>query len=151
MASSPQIPFNAATVRAGLRLAMTVGLPPVEADQPTFYFPPTSVTPGVTGEALDEEGVPFAPSTTVVRSTPAPVQVPCAVEYHDGSGKLENFGVIAASKIVLTLLDEDYDQVEGFLYVVIAGQKYWYRRTENATGLVALGIYTVHCESDDQG
>jgi hypothetical protein len=147
MAQDPRISgFDADDVRAGLRLAMTVGLPPVEADQPIFYMPATVTATGPS----DQEGVPFSPLDSRTVSPPVTVQVPCAVEYHDGEGKLENFGVIVPARVVLTLLDEDYQQVKGFEFVGIGGIRYYYRRTENPKGLVSLAVYRVHCVSEDQ-
>lgn len=150
MASIPSIPnFGADAVRAGLRTAMYVGLPPLKEAQPTFFFPSTPVT---TGALTDQEGVPFTSGGTVTRTPLKPsVQVPCAVEYVDGDGKLENFGVVAPSKVKLTLLDEDYAQVQGFLFCVIGPNRYYYRRTEAPTGLITIGLYTVHCYSEDEG
>lgn len=142
-----QVPgFDAAAVRAGLRLAMGVGLPPIAADQPTFYFRReiTNTT------AADDEDVPFDPDA---RPTLAPAvfkRVPCAVEYRDGEGKIENFGIITPSRVVLTFLDEDYLQIKGFEYVVIGGDRYWYRRTEPPIGLVSVGVWTIHCTAEDE-
>lgn len=148
MADDPALAgFDVDAVRAGLRLAMTVGLPPVSSDQPTFFMPAVE-TPG--GPA-DQEGVPFSPAAGRTFAPRTQVKVPCAVEYRDGSGKLESFGVIAASKVVLVLLDEDYESIKGFEFVVIAGTRYFYRRTEPPLGLITLGVWTVHCEAEDQG
>lgn len=138
--------FNAADVRAGLRLAMTIGLPPVEADQPTFYFP-REVT---NTERADDEDVPFDPDARPTLAPARSVKVPCAVEYFDAAGKIENFGVITPSKIAVTLLDEDHDKVRGFEYVVIGGDRYWYRRTEPPLGLVSVGVWIVHCTAEDE-
>lgn len=150
MAATPAIPnFPADAVRAGLRLAMTVGLPVITEEQPTFYFPSTEV---LTGDPGDQEGVPFAPTTTVVRTpTAASVQVPCAIEYQDGAGKVISIGVIQPAKVVLTFLDEDYEQVKGFQFVVIGASRFFYRRTEPPKGLVTVGLYKIHCFSEDEG
>lgn len=148
MASSPSIGgFNADAVRNGLRLAMQVGLPPTSSDQPTFYMPLVTTST----EPLDQSGVPFDPSYQPTRATRVAVTVPCAIEYHDNDGKLENFGVIVPAKVKLILLDQDYAKVKGFEYVVIAGIRYFYRRTETPIGLISVGVYTVHCVSEDEG
>lgn len=139
--------FDATSVRNGLRLAMQVGLPVNTADQPTFFMPQVTVAPT---EPLDQEGVPFDPSYRPTR-TRTSVTAPCAIEYQDGSGKLENFGVIAPTKVVLTLLDQDYLKVKGFEYVVISGTRFFYQRTETAKGLVTVGLYKIHCLSEDEG
>src|SRR5687768_4952500 len=110
---------------------MTIGLPPVAADQPTFYMPRTSTT----AEEVDEEDVPFSPAVQPTLSPPVSHKVPCAIEYFDAAGKIENFGVIVPSRIEVTLLDQDYDVVKGFEYVTISGDRYFYKKTEPALGL----------------
>lgn len=149
MADDPRITgFPANDVRAGLRTAFRVGMPPLTPDQPTFYIPVEQPT---ASESVDADDVPFDPDYVPPRTPPTAVKVDCSIEYFDGSGKLENFGVVAATKVVLTLLDVDYEQVKGFTYVVISGDRYWYRRTETTHGLVSVGLYKVHCEAEDQG
>lgn len=147
MADDPALAgFDADAVRTGLRLAMTVGMPPGTADQPTFYMPAVETT----ADVVDPEGVPFLPSGQRTFAPRISHQVPCGVEYQDGPGKLENFGTIVPSKVVLTLLDEDYDVIEGFEFVVISGTRFFYRRTEPQKGLVSVGIWRIHCASEDQ-
>lgn len=146
MASDPQIDFDEADVRNGLRLAMTVGMPPAAEDQPTFYMPRTSTADGPT----DQEGVPFSPTGKRTLSPPVTHKVTCSVEYQDDRGRLENFGNVSPSRVVLTLLDEDYAVVRGFEFVVIAGNRFYYRRTETTQGLVSVGLYRVHCASDGE-
>lgn len=138
--------FNADEVRAGLRLAMTVGLPPVEADQPTFFMPRVASTTG----AADEDFIPFDPAQRRTLAPPVSHRVPCAVEYFDNQGKIENFGVIVPSKVEITLLDEDYAKIKGFEFVVIGGNKYWYSRTAPPNGLVSVGVFTIYCTAEDQ-
>jgi hypothetical protein len=138
--------FNAADVRAGLRFAMTVGLPPVLADQPVFFFPRTSTVIG----PADEDEVPFDLTKKRTLAPPVTVRVPCAVEYFDNQGKIENFGVIVPSKIEITVLDEEYVQIRGFEYVVIHGNRYWYSRTAPPNGLVSVGVFTIYCTAEDQ-
>lgn len=149
MAFDPQIAgFNADEVRAGLTLAMNIGMPVELEEQPVFVFPGGILADG---SKRDSAGVPFDWEAGRDRSPDVTVQVPCAIEYVDGAGKLEGFGVVAPSKLVLTLLDVDHAQIEGFSYVVIAGNKYNYRKTAPPLGLVSVGVYQVHVESDDEG
>lgn len=138
--------FNAGDVRAGLRLAMTVGLPPIEADQPTFFFPRTASTTGT----ADEDEVPFDITQKRTLAPPVSVKVACAVEYFDNQGKIENFGLIVPSKVEITVLDEEYQKIKGFEYVVIGGNRYWYSRTAPPMGLVSVGVFTIYCTAEDQ-
>lgn len=77
--------------------------------------------------------------------------MPCAVEFHDTGGTMGAAGNVSTSEVVLTLLDEDYAQVRGFAYVVIGGVRYNYQRDQAPIGLVSVGVYQVHCLSDDEG
>lgn len=123
---------------------MTFGLPAASSDQPTFYLF-GQVTPTV---PVDQQGVPYDPDETI-SNPPTSVHVPCAVEYIDRAGKIELLGLVAPSQLKLTLLDADYQKVEGFAYVVIAGRKYLYRRTEAPIALGTVDVWTVHCEAED--
>jgi len=150
MASTPQIPnFDASAVRAGLRLAMQVGLPVITDDQPTFFKPATVTTDGA--HTLDQEGTPFDPAYRPTLVRPAGIKVPCSMDYKDAAGNLVAMGSVSATGMVLTLLDEDYVKVKGFAYCVVAGIKYNYQRTDRPQGLVSVGIYTVHVLADDEG
>lgn len=142
--------FNADEVRAGLRLAMGVGLPPVEADQPLFVW---DAPPEITEEE-DPGGIPFAwdaaPATPVV-APKAPRREPCAIEYLDAAGELHPFGPTASTRLVLTLLDEEYERVRGFSRVIIGGNEYLYERTAVPLGLNNIGIWQIHVRTDDEG
>ena len=139
--------FDASAVRAGLRTAMNFGLPTVANDQPTFFMPQTVTS----ADPLDGEGVPFHPDSATTTSALVKKRATCAVEYVDGDGKIESFGVVNPSKIKLTFLDQDFAPVRGFVYCVVQGQKYWYQRTEPPVALGTIDVYTVHCKSEDEG
>ncbi len=148
MASDPQIRgFNADKVRRGLHLAMQVGLPPVVEDRPTFFMPRIETAT----EDVDSEGVPYDPSYRPTFTPRITKQVPCAIEYVDGEGKLTGFGITMPTKVILTLLDVDHAKVKGFEFVVIGGNRYFYRRTETPKGLVSIGLFKVHCGAEDEG
>lgn len=137
--------FPAGEFRAGIRLAMQLGAPPVEEDRPVFVFPSQ-----IANDAFaDESGVPFDPNARPEVTTPEPVQVPCAVEYDEAASRVENMGLVTPSEIKITLLDEDHARIRGFAYVVIAGDRYNYRLTEPPVGMDSVGVWTVHCVADD--
>ncbi len=71
------------------------------------------------------------------------MQVPCAIEYFDREGQPTVFGPVTASKLLITLLDEDYDQVKGCAYVVVGGDRYFYKRTIPPVGLYSVGVYQI--------
>jgi hypothetical protein len=139
--------FDPGTVLAELRTAMQFGAPSNAADRATFFMPRVYSTT----EPVDDLGVPFNPEVRPNAGTPVKHTVPCAIDYDDAQGKVENFGIIVASKVIITLLGPDYETVKGFEYVVIAGQKYLYRKTEPPVALGTLDVWTVHCQAEDEG
>lgn len=131
----------------GIHFAMSLGLPPASEDQPTFYFPATvdNTAPA------DASGIPFAPEAEPTYTRPPSVKVPCAVEYVDAEGKIESFGVAVPAYVVLTLLQQDYDVVRGFEFVIIGGNRYWYRSTFPPLGMDSVGVWQIKCRTDDEG
>ena len=146
--SDPNIPFDfdAGVFRESIRFVYTMAAPTVLADQITFFTAPQLVynTP------VDAEDVPFDPAATVTRVQSVGVQVPCAVEYLDVEGQAIVFGTVTPSKVVVTLLDEDYQRVKDVSYVVIAGERYNYRRTEPPSGLFDCGLYVIHFLAENE-
>lgn len=149
MATDPQIAgFAAEEVRAGLLLAMQVGLPPKVENRPHFVVP--AETPD-RGQDTDARGVPldWRGNRTYVGQDRT-VTVPCAVEVFDREGQATSFGVVAPYRAVITLLDKEYEQVKGFKYVVLGGNRYRYLHTEPPVGLVSIEVWTVHVVTDDE-
>lgn len=137
--------FDPARITAGLKRAMEFGAPSKSQDRATFYLPSTPVHSGAT----DEDGVPFDP--TASRATPmTAVTVPCAVDYDDRTDADANFGVYQPARIRITLLGPEYLRVKGFRYVVIAGDRYFYRLTEPPVALGTIDVWTVHAVNEDQ-
>lgn len=128
---------------------MQVGLPVMADDQPTFFAPTTVTADGA--HTLDQRGTPFDPAYRPIRAQPVGIKVPCGMDYKDAAGNLVAMGSVSATGMVLTLLDEDYVQVKGFAYCVVAGIRYNYQRVDRPQGLVSVGIYTVHVLADDEG
>jgi hypothetical protein len=139
--------FDPDEFRTAIHFVQQMAAPEDVEQQATFYFPVPKMAGG------DSEGVPFDITKPIVPPTPtkAPVRVPCSVKYVDGAGRIENFGLLVPSKVIVTLLDVDYTQVQGFSFVVINGTRYWYSDTEPPTGLCTVTIYNVHCKAEDEG
>ena len=138
--------FNGAEFREAIHLAMEMGAAVDSAERVTFHFPSQLVY----NAAVDGANVPFDPAATVTNTTPTPVQVPCAVEYFDAENQPTSFGLIAPSRLSVTLLDEDYSKVKGCAFVVVHGDRYNYRRTEPPSGLFDVGLYTLHFTSQSE-
>lgn len=138
--------FNSAGFREAIRFVYDMAAPPSSEEQATFYGPATLVYTG----SVDDDEVPFNPETTVVRQPAEGVKVPCGIEYRDAEGQPVPFGTHTASRLVVTLLDQDYARIRGCAYVVVGGEKYLYRRTQPPTGLFDVGLYTLHFTAENE-
>lgn len=133
--------FDAAAFREGILTAMQLGAPPDENDQAVFHFPNQLVYNSI----VDGANVPFDPTATVTNETPDPVKVDCAIEYFDVENQSTGgFGLLAPTRIAVTMLDDAYEKVKGCSYVVVAGDRFDYRRTEPPVGMFDVGVWTVH-------
>lgn len=135
--------FNAAEFRDAIHFAMQLGAAPDPAEQVTFHFD-SQLVYTVPADGAD---VPFDPNATVTKTTPPPVRVDCAVEYFDAENQPTSFGMLAPTRLSVTVLDEDYRLIQGCSYVVVHGDRYDYRRTEPPSGLFDVGLYTMHFTS----
>jgi hypothetical protein len=141
--------FDAAAFRDGIHLAMAMGLPPAVEDQPTFHFP----QPRTYGVPVDEEGVPYDPTAQplpLASGLRPAVKVPCAVEYFDVFGEIITFGIVTPSRVVLTLLDTEFVQVDGFTHVDIGQERYVFRHWETPLGLFEVGVRRAWCLNENE-
>lgn len=138
--------FDAGAFRTGIRFAYIMAASPDTDAQAAFYKPSELVY----NVPTDDENVPFDPATTVQRVVPAPVRVPCGIQYVDAEGQDVPFGSLTASKVLCTLLDEDYKKVAGCAYVVIGGDRYNYQRTQPPSGLFDVGLYVMHFRAENE-
>lgn len=126
---------------------MRFAAPADVSEQATFFFPPVA---DASGAVVDGEGIPYDPDATVEYVRAPSVRVPCAITYSDATGSVERFGRLTSADIVLTLVEPDYRQVQGFEYVEVAGQRYTYRHTFPPVALFDLNVWSIRCETEDQ-
>lgn len=138
--------FDATRVSEGLYKAMGFGEPTRVADKATFYFVTTTLPDGT---PVDDDRVSFDPDVRAVKKV-ASKQVPCAIEFQDRSDRAESFGVVTPSRIQITLLDPEYQQVRNFNYVVVGGDKYVYHSTEPPNALGSIDVWTVWASAEDE-
>lgn len=140
--------FDATRVSDGLYKAIGFGEPTRAADKATFFFVSTTALADP-DTPVDDLGTPFDPSirrTRVVTSA----QVPCVVEFFARGDRTETFGLVETSRIQITLLDPEYQQVKGFAYVVAGGDKYIYHSTQPPNALGSLDVWTLWAVSEDE-
>lgn len=138
--------FNRARVLDGLHKAMGFGEPNSVDDKATFFFSarPASATPA------DGAGVPFNPDERPANTGSPKKTVACAVEYFDAAGQAQTFGDIRPSRVKITLLAPEWDQVKDFAYVVCAGDKYIRSTLQPVDALGSLDIYTVWATAESE-
>lgn len=138
--------FDAARVTEGLHKAMGFGEPTRTEDKATFFFPKRSAA----GQPRDGAGVPFDPDQHPTASSKAKVQVPCVVEYHDAAELLAEFGGITPSRVKITVLDPEWQQIKDFAYVVAGGDKYVRTKVEPPIALGSIDVWTIWCTAEDE-
>lgn len=144
MAKTLPAGFNVERIRRGLLTAMEFGEPTRTEDKATFVTEAAST--GV--EPRDQEGVPFDPTVRPARTTTS-LAVPCAVAFVNRGDTNETFGVIQSTGVVITLLDAEYQQVKGFDYVGVGGDRYNYNKTAPPVALGSLDVWTVYATAVD--
>ena len=135
--------FNAAEFRDAIHFAMKMGAAP-DVDEAVRFCFDGEVAYSTLNPSTDGALVPFDPAVTASAPSPDPVIVDCAVEYFDAENQPTNFGLMAPSRLSITLLDEDYEQIKDATHVIAHGDRYNYRRTEPPSGLFDVGLYTMH-------
>lgn len=131
--------FKPDTFRAAIRSAMTMGTPPDTDYQMRFHWNPDRTT----AATRDGEGIPFDPTAVITSTTQPSTTVACAVEYLDAAGQPSPFGSIVPSRIRVTLLDEEYEQVKDADYVVIGGDRYLRHHEPPSYGLYEVGVHQI--------
>lgn len=145
--------FPADEFRAGIRLAMQMGLPVEEARRPQFVTLPAST--GIATVTVDANGVPWDPTATPVAPEGTALRVLCALEPKGTALAEEHFGQRQSSAYLITLLDEEYAQIEGFTYVNIwptltgGPVKYFYRKVVQQPSLDVVGVWQIECSTED--
>jgi hypothetical protein len=139
--------FDEARVLEGIKKAMGFGEPTRPEDKVTFYFNARSTPDG----EVDEEGVPFDPDDRVTNTREdEAVIVDCVVEYQDRAAQTETFGVYIPTRIVLTLLDPDWQQVKDFSHVKAGGDIYHRSTVQPPVALGTIDVWSVICLAEGE-
>ena len=140
--------FSASDFRTNIRFAMNMAFPNATAEQPTFKFEKTYTYP--VGTKLDADGRPLDASVSASVSQPSDVTVPVAVEISDARPDETPVGTRRKVKAVLTILDEDYDQVKTAHRVLLGGDEYIISHVLPPIGLFDATIYQMVCYAVDE-
>lgn len=140
--------FDAAAFRAAIRSAMDMGLPNATNERATFRWAVEK-----TFATADPAGQPYtfntAPASTVVRPD---VRIPVAVEFsaRPAGSTDTSLGEFDTSRVIITILDEDYEQVEGANEVLLGGNAYDVQFVGPPLGLFSVTVYQVYAEARDE-
>lgn len=139
--------FDAERVIEGLKKAMGFGEPTRPEDKVTFYFNARSTPTG----PVDEDGIPFDPDDRITNTREDDATtVDCVVEYQDRAPKAETFGVVVPARVILTLLDPDWQQVKDFSYVKAGGDIYHRSTVEPPVALGSIDVWSVICIAEGE-
>jgi len=128
---------------------MIMGLPSNVSERATFRWP-TNRTYTIADPAQN----PYDWTETPLTETHhADVQIPVAVEFtsRTSQGGSNDIGTqFDTSRVVLTVLDEDYAQVEGATEVLLGGNTYLIQFVAPPMGLFEVTVFQVYCEARDE-
>ena len=140
--------FNAAAFRTAIIDAMTMGLPSETQDRATFRWNKER-----TFNTVDPAGTPYdLTAAPLTDTTPDDVLIPCAVEFSARpAGSLDTtVGEFDTSRVVITVLDEHYPQVEGADGVLLGQNTYEIQFVAPPIGLFEVTVYQVYAVARDE-
>jgi hypothetical protein len=148
--------FDGDQFRDSIRFAMQMGTPPEVGKRASFVFKSTGRTYRKGGQELaspprlDRDGKPLDPNVEVINIPPVIKIVDCAVEVVRADADELPVGNFRLTKAVVTLLDEQYDQVKGCRELLFNGDRYLYGYEPEGLGLFDVGINTMIFYATDE-
>lgn len=142
--------FPSDDFRSAVRFAMQMGAPPDPTLRGTFVFASTGRTYSKDGDPLDAEdvrldrnGVPLDPEVSVTETLPVKKQVDCAIEITRADADELPVGNFRQTKAVVTLLDQEHEQVKGCRDLVYNGDRYRFGYEPETDGMFDVGVFTM--------
>lgn len=140
--------FDAAKFTDGVRFAMQMGAPPDVGDRVTFVFPASGKTYTKNGTPvatplLDRDGYPLDRDIHIEETPGQRLQVDCAVQVTPADAAELPVGNFRPTKLTITLLDEQYQQVKGAREVTYAGDRYLFGYQPEVDGLFGVAVHTL--------
>lgn len=132
--------FPSDEFRSAILNTMVMGSPNKTVDKPTFYW-----NTDKTYTVQDRNKKPYTLGSVepVEDNTPDPVVATVAVEYVQRNPALTGMGDFDKSRAILTILDEEYQKIEGADWVTLGGDKYEIKYV-TVDGLFDVDVYTMH-------
>ena len=138
--------FDAATFRTNIKAAMRMGSPQATQDKVTFRWKAVK-----TFNRSDGDHNPYDWSATPVSTSQhADVQVDVAVEARtEPTPEYLSMGEVNAQKIVLTLLDVDFSQIDGANEVLWGQKLFKVDFVAPPIALFEVNVYQIYCTAVD--
>lgn len=144
--------FDASAFREAIQFAMNMGLPSDTSERATFRWRTER-----SFDKADSGGDPFSwDSSPTSETSRSDVQLACAVEYVSRISASEdtNIGPFDPSRVVITLLDEQYDTLTQYGdfpdVVLLGGNEYEIKFVGPPVGLFEVTVYQVHAQARDE-
>ena len=148
--------FDSSLFNNAIRFAMQMGAPLQEELRPTFVFASAGVSywrgeDEVLNPRVDRDGSPLDPEIEERQVPPRRIQVDCAVEVERGALAGETpVGNFQQTRLVVTLLEEQYAQVKGCASCEYNGDNYLYAFEPDNFGLFDAGVHTLIFNAEDE-
>lgn len=135
--------------RSAIHFAMQMGINPDPAKAPVFVIPGIGRTYWRgTSQILppprtDRDGQPLDPTIDVVEGPDTEVRRDCAIEVTRADADELPVGAFRPTKVVVTLLDDDYHAVKAARRLLYNGDEYIFGYEPESQGLFEVGVYTL--------
>lgn len=139
--------FSESDFRTNIRNVMNMGLPQNEDERATFVWDPEY---DYTIESPDGDPYDFS-QTPIATNAPENVQIPVAVEFV--SNRTEGGSAIGEfdnPRVIITVLDEDYELVKTADKVLLGGNTYTIRFWAPPVGLFGVTVYQAYLNAEDE-
>lgn len=141
--------IDADLLRSRLRQTMVLGMPPSDAEKPTFYFERE-----VDFAQHDNEGNPWDwEAAPVLTSVKPATQIICAYEFFEPLGRQAahqtEVGEFNPTTLRVTLFEDEFVAVRGFSYVKVgvSEARWYFRHWTPVYGLGRLAVIQVTCSA----
>lgn len=148
--------FDSTGFRNAIRFAMQMGTNPDPDRRPQFIRRSSVKTYWLDGVQLpdpprmDRDGKPLNPDIEVRREADQFLAVDCAIEVVKADAEELPVGNFRPTKLMVTLLDDQYAQVEGCREMVYNGDRYVFGYEPESNGLFDVGVYTLIFYAKDE-
>lgn len=150
------VDFDGEGFRNAIRFAMEMGTNPDPDKAPVFIQKGTGRTYWkddvelVVTPRLDRDGQPLDPTIEVRRESDDQIRVDCAVEVERADAEELPVGTFRLVKLVVTLLDDQYELVKDCRELLYNGDAYLFGYEPESNGLFDVGVYTMIFYAKDE-